>query len=139
MTLMFRMLIDTCVSLDPAKDPKQVPILGGVEELFRLGMVSLIVPSVGRDEFRRNREHIAKESAESFSTHCRLVKEAVGEIGDDGKKMRVILAHLDDADHKLPIIGGEAVGPHMRPGPAAGNAGPTHADCARNHWVPTDR
>ena len=139
MTLMFWMLIDMCVSLDLAKDPKQVPVLCGVEELFRLGMVSLIVPSVGCDEFRRNREHITKASAKSLSTHCRLVKEAVGEIGDDRKKMRVILAHLDDADHKLPIIGGEAVDPSMRPDPAVGSAGPTHADCARNHWVPTDR
>ena len=51
---MFRILIDTCVALDLAKDPKQVPVLGVVEELLRLGMVSLIVPRVGRDEFRRN-------------------------------------------------------------------------------------
>ena len=33
---MFRMLIDTCVWLDLAKDSKQVPVLGVVEELLRL-------------------------------------------------------------------------------------------------------
>ena len=49
---MFRMLIDTCVWLDLAKDPKQVPVLGVVEEMVRLGMVTLIVPRVGLDEFR---------------------------------------------------------------------------------------
>lgn len=107
---MFRMLIDTCVWLDLAKDPKQVPVLGVVEELLRLGMVSLIVPRVVLDEFRRNRERIAKESAKSLSTHFRLVKEAVGKMGGDKKKMRVVLSHLDDVDHKIPIIGGEAVG-----------------------------
>lgn len=107
---MFRMLIDTCVWLDLAKDPKQVPVLGVVEELLRLGMVSVIVPRVVLDEFRRNRERIAKESAKSLSTHFRLVKEAVGKIGGDKKKMRVVLSHLDDVDHKIPIIGGEAVG-----------------------------
>ena len=42
--MMFRMLIDTCVWLDLAKDPKQVPVLGVVEELLRRGMLSLIVP-----------------------------------------------------------------------------------------------
>ena len=107
---MFRMLIDTCVWLDLAKDPKQVPVFGVVEELLRLGMVSLIVPRVVLDEFRRNRERIAKESAKSLSTHFRLVKGAVGKIGGDKKKMRVVLSHLDDVDHKIPIIGGEAVG-----------------------------
>ncbi len=103
---MFRMLIDTCVWLDLAKDPKQVPVLGVVEEMVRLGMVSLIVPRVVVDEFRRNRERIAKESAKSLSAHFRLVKEAVGKIGGDKRRMRVVLSHLDDVDHKIPIVGG---------------------------------
>ncbi|HSY47749.1 MAG TPA: PIN domain-containing protein [Thermoanaerobaculia bacterium] len=106
---MFRMLIDTCVWLDLAKDPKQTPVLGVVEELLRLDMVKLIVPRVVLDEFRRNRERIAKESAKSLSTHFRLVKEAVGKVGGDDKTMRAVLSHLDDVDHKIPIIGGEAV------------------------------
>lgn len=107
---MFRMLIDTCVWLDLAKDPRQVPVLGVVEEMVKLGMITLIVPRVGLDEFLRNRERIAKESAKSLSTHFRLVKDAVGKIGGDKKKMRVVLSHLDDVSHKIPIIGGEAVG-----------------------------
>ena len=107
---MFRMLIDTCVWLDLAKDAKQVPVLGVIEELLRLGMVEIIVPRVVLDEFRRNRERIAKESAKSLSTHFRLVKDAIGRVGGDKKKMRVVLSHLDDVDHKIPIIGGEAVG-----------------------------
>ncbi len=72
-------------------------------------MVTLIVPRLVLDEFRRNRERIAKESAKSLSAHFRLVKEAVGKIGGDKKKMRVVLSHLDDVDHKIPIIGGQAV------------------------------
>jgi len=107
---MFRMLIDTCVWLDLARDPKQVPVLGVVEELLRLGMISLIVPRVVLNEFRRNRERIAKESTKSLSTHFRLVKEAVGKAGGDKKRKRVVLSHLEDVDHKIPIIGGEAVG-----------------------------
>jgi hypothetical protein len=103
---MFRMLIDTCVWLDLAKDPRQVPVLGVVEEMVRLGMVTLMVPRVGLDEFMRNRERIAKESAKSLSTHFRLVKDAVGKSGGDKKKMRVVLSHLDDVSHKIPIIGG---------------------------------
>jgi hypothetical protein len=103
------MLIDTCVWLDLAKNPKQIPVLGVLEELSRLGMISIIVPRVVLDEFQRNRERIAKESAKSLSAHFRLVKEAVGKIDGDKKKMRVVLSHLDDVNHKISISSGEAV------------------------------
>jgi hypothetical protein len=60
------------------------------------------------DEFRRNRERIARESAKSLSVHFRLVKEAVGKVGGDKKKMQVVLSHLEDVGHKIPIVGGVA-------------------------------
>lgn len=105
---MFKMLIDTCVWLDLAKDPRQVPLLAVVEEMVKGGMVTLIVPRLVLDEFRNNRQRIAKESAKSLSAHFRLVKDAVGKIGGDKKKMQVVLSHLDDVDHKIPIVGGAA-------------------------------
>ena len=107
---MFRMLIDTSVWLDLAKDQKQVPVLGLVEEMIKRGLLSLIVPRVVIDEFQKNRERVAKESAKSLSAHFRLVKEAIGKVSGDKKKTRVILSHLDDVDHKIPIMGGAAVG-----------------------------
>jgi hypothetical protein len=107
---MFKILIDTCVWLDLAKDTKQEPVLGVVEELIKLGMVALIVPRIVLDEFRRNRERIARESAKSLSAQFRLVKEAVGKVGGDKKRMQVVLSHLNDVDHKIPIVGGAAVG-----------------------------
>ena len=60
---MFRILIDTSVWLDLAKDQRHAAVLGVIEEMVKLGMVTLIVPSIVLDEFRRNRERIAKESA----------------------------------------------------------------------------
>jgi hypothetical protein len=103
------MLIDTCVWLDLAKDQRQVPVLGALEEMIKRGMVSLIVPRVVLDEFGRNRERIAKESTKSLSAHFRLVKDAVGKIGGDKRWMRLVLSHLDDVDHKSRIVGGTAV------------------------------
>jgi hypothetical protein len=38
-----------------------------------------------------------------------LVKDAVGKIGGDKRRVRLVLSHLDDVDHKIPIIGGAAV------------------------------
>lgn len=107
---MFRMLIDTSVWLDLAKDQKQVPVLGLVEEMIKRGLLSLIVPRVVIDEFQKNRERVAKESAKSLSAHFRLVKEAIGKVSGDKKKTRVILSHLDDVNHKIPILGGAAAG-----------------------------
>jgi len=77
--------------------------------MVKLGMLTLIVPRIVLDEFERNRERIAKESAKSLSVHFRLVKEAVGKIGGDKRRLRLVLSHLDDVDHKIPILGGTAV------------------------------
>lgn len=107
---MFNLLIDTCVWLDLAKDQKQAPLLDVIDEMIRLKEISLIVPRLVLEEFSRNRERIAKESAKSLSTHFRLVKEAVGKIGGDKKRMKVVMTTLDDANHKIPILGGNAVG-----------------------------
>jgi PIN domain-containing protein len=106
---MFNMLIDTCVWLDLARDQRQVSVLGVVEQMVKRGMVTLIVPRLVVDEFRRNRERIAKESAKSLSAHFRVVKDAVGKIGGNKRRMQLVLSHLDDVDHKIPIIGGTAV------------------------------
>jgi len=105
---MFRMLIDTCVWLDLAKDPKQHPVLEVVEQMVREKMIALLVPRVVLDELRRNRERIEKESARSLATHFKLVKEAVDKAGGSKRRTKVILDHLDDVNHKIPIVGGAA-------------------------------
>ncbi len=105
---MFNILIDTCVWLDLAKDPKQRAVLGVVEQMVREKLITLIVPRVVIDEFRRKRDRISKESAKSLSTHFKLVKEAVGRVGVHKKKTKVILSHLDDVDHMIPLVGGAA-------------------------------
>jgi hypothetical protein len=106
---MFKMLIDTCVWLDLAREPKQTPALAVIEELVRHGTLGLIVPSVVLDEFRRNRQRVAQDSARSLAGHFRVVKEAVNRVGGSKRKTRALLAHLGDVDHKIPLVGGEAV------------------------------
>lgn len=91
---MFDVLIDTCVWLDLAKDTRQAPVIGVVEEMIKRKLVSLIVPRLVLDEFRRNRARIVAESTKSLSSHFRLVKDAIGKIGGDKRRTRVVLAHL---------------------------------------------
>jgi len=106
---MFSLLLDTCVWLDLARDPKQHRVIGVVEQMVREKMITLLVPGIVLDEFRRNRQRIEKESARSLSTHFRLVKEAVDKAGGSKWRTRVVLAHLDDVNHKVPLVGGAAV------------------------------
>lgn len=106
---MFNMLVDTCVWLDVAKDPKQHPVIGVVEQMVREKMIGLLVPRLVLDEFRRNRQRIEKESVRSLSTHFKLVREAVDKAGGSKRQTKVVLAHLDDVNHKIPIVGGAAV------------------------------
>jgi PIN domain len=59
---LFKILIDTCVWLDLAKDYQQQPILAALEELIRLEEVELILPRTILKEFARNRAPIIEES-----------------------------------------------------------------------------
>jgi PIN domain len=107
--LVFKMLIDTSVWLDIAKDQKQEPVLGVIEEMVKMGLLTTLVPRIVLDEFRRSRDRIAQQSAKSLSAHFRLVKEAVGRVGGNERRVRAVLSHLDDVNHKIPIMGGSAV------------------------------
>jgi hypothetical protein len=104
----FVVLVDTCVWLDLAKDTRQAAVIGVVEEMVRRKLLILMVPPVVLDEFRRNRARIVADNTKSLSAHFRVVKDAVGRIGGDKRRTRVVLSHLDDVSHKAPIVGGAA-------------------------------
>jgi predicted nucleic acid-binding protein len=104
----FRILIDTCVWLDLAKDDHQRALLGVLEELIELGEISLIVPRVIVNEFARNRARIIEESSRSLSTTLKRVKEAVDKFGDPRRK-RLVLRQLNYVDQRLPTLGEAAV------------------------------
>jgi hypothetical protein len=69
---MFSLLLDTNVWLDVAKDERQAPLLGVIDQMVKRKLVMLLVRSIVRDEFQRNRTRISKESAKSLSTHFSL-------------------------------------------------------------------
>lgn len=101
---MVKILVDTCVWLDLAKDPDQQPLLSVIEELIKMNELSLIVPRTVIIEFERNKAKIVKESSKSLSSVFKRVKEAVDKFGDP-KKKRKVLDQLNDVDHKIPLLG----------------------------------
>jgi hypothetical protein len=107
---MFNVLIDTCVWLDLAQDRRQTPLLLVVENMVEAGVLRLLVPRIVIEEFGKNRARVAKTSVRSLSTQFHQVKEAVIKAGGDEKRNKELLAQLDDVSHRIPIIGGAAVG-----------------------------
>jgi len=105
----FKILIDTCVWLDLAKDHQQQPLLGVLEELVRQKKLSLILPRTVVSEFARNKARLAEESGRSLSGVLKRVKEAVDKFGDPRRK-RLVLEQLNDVDHKIPLLGDTAFG-----------------------------
>lgn len=107
---MFNVLIDTSVWLELAENQKQTPLLAVVEQMVKEGLLTLLVPRVVLDEFHKNRDRVAKTSARSLASHFKEVREAVGKAAGDKKRTELVLAHLADANHRVPIIGGAAAG-----------------------------
>ena len=105
---MFRLLVDTCVWLDLAKDPKHHGVLSALEQMVRSKTVQLLVPDIILVELQRNKDRVTKESARSLSSHFRLVREAVGKVGIDARRARTLMGLLDDVSSRLPRTSGAA-------------------------------
>lgn len=105
---MFKILIDTCVWLDLAKDYQQQPILAALEELIRHRDIDLILPRTVVDEFARNKSRVIEDSRRSLSATLKRVKGAVEKFGDPRQK-GMVLRQLNDVDHRLPTLGEAAV------------------------------
>lgn len=101
---MFNVLIDTCVWLDLAADPRQRGLLETLDAFGHLGHIQLIVPRLVVQEFGKNRERVAKASAKGISTQVQQVKEAVRALELNGRRKKAFLASLDDLKHKIPQL-----------------------------------
>jgi predicted nucleic acid-binding protein len=105
---LFRLLIDTCVWLDLARDYQQQSILAALEELIRKGEADIISPRIVVAEFARNKSRVIEESSRSLSSTLKRVKEAVEKFGDPRRK-NMVLNQLNDVDYRLPSLGEAAV------------------------------
>jgi PIN domain len=104
----FAVLIDTCVWLDLVKDRDQQPVLSALEELVREQEVLLVLPRTVPVEFVRHKARVVEDSTRSLHGTLKRVKEIVDKLGDP-KKKGLVLAHLNEVDHKLPTLGEHAV------------------------------
>ncbi|MEX3639837.1 PIN domain-containing protein [Paraburkholderia sp. BR14320] len=103
-----RLLVDTCVWLDLAKDYREQPVVSALSDLVEGGEVELIVPQQVLDEFDHNKARIIDEARRGLQSHFRLVRQAVNRFGDDARKGD-LLAGLNEVDHRIGVDG-DAVG-----------------------------
>ena len=89
---MFIVLVDTCVWLDLAKDTRQAPVLGVVKEMIKQKLITLLVPRAAcSTSSAGTATRIVAESTKSLSSHFRVVKDAVGRVGGDKRRMRAVI------------------------------------------------
>ena len=96
--VVLRLVIDTCVWLDLAKDYRQQPVIYALEDLVKNGDLELIVPQIILDEFERNKSRVMEETRRSLQSHFRLVKEAVNQFGEDDKVSATLFGPLGGVD-----------------------------------------
>jgi hypothetical protein len=95
------MLVDTCVWLDLAKDPKQLKNLQIVEELIHAGKVELIIPRLVLEEFGRNKNRVIEDFRRNVSSTLSRAREVVV-LQSDRRRVRSALRVLNDVDYKIP-------------------------------------
>jgi len=101
---MHKILIDTCVWINLAKDPEQQALLDTIQELIDMNELILVLPRIVVEEFEKNKEKIINESTKSLSGVLKRAKDLVYKFGDPEKKNNV-LGQLNDLDFKIPTIG----------------------------------
>ena len=99
-----KLLIDTSVWLDLAKDYRLSAVLTAIEELIDARMIELIMPVIVLDEFARNRDRVVEQSRRSFASHLKRVREAIVEFGDDDR-IEATLHELGEIEHKISMKG----------------------------------
>ena len=101
-----RLLVDTCVWMDLATEPREQQLLWVLQGLVREKFVELLVPQLVLDEWKRNRDKTLKKDRERMTTALRTAKWAVQQIGSKKDKQRLV-RNLEDLRSKVPLLGGK--------------------------------
>jgi hypothetical protein len=101
---MLKLLIDTCVWIDLAKDHHQHVILQALDHLVTEKKVLVLVPPLVGDEFERNKGNIVEKNRKSLSASLKRAKDVLDQHGEPGTK-GLALEGLNYVDQRLPRLG----------------------------------
>jgi predicted nucleic acid-binding protein len=94
-----KILVDTCVWLELAKEYKDRPVLYVLEHATQYGG-RLIVPRIVLDEFERNKQRLVEENARSLSAALHRARDMAQKYGNR-RRIRAVADELSNLDHKL--------------------------------------
>lgn len=100
---MHKILIDTCVWLDMAKDSHLRPALFALEELVASEQVNLVLPQTVCDEFASNKDRVIKEGGRNATNVVKQAKQLVDRFGQDVEK-RAAIAQLNEIEPRVPSM-----------------------------------
>ena len=100
---MHKLMADTCVWMDLAKEPQQRPMLHVLIQLAG-DEIALLVPRTVLDEFKRNKDRLIEHNTRSVSSTLKRVKELVGKFGDENDK-QVALEQINLVRLQVLILG----------------------------------
>lgn len=101
--LVLRLLVDTSVWLDTAKDIRGERLVAAVRMLVHQHQLELLVPQVVIDEYDRNRGHVVASLSASTRAHVRTVRAALAEHGRS-ERNHELLEELDEVAVRGPLI-----------------------------------
>lgn len=101
---MLKLLIDTCVWIDLAKDHHQHAILQALDRLVKEKKVVVLVPPLLQNEFERNKGNIVEKNRLSLSATLKRAKEVLDQHGETATKAQA-LEGLNYVDQRLPRLG----------------------------------
>lgn len=90
-----RLMVDTCVWLDVAKDVHGEALIAATRVLVGQGDLELLVPRVVIDEYERNHDQVVASLAAGTRTHLKKARAALAEHGRS-KRNNELLQELED-------------------------------------------
>ncbi|MBE0407567.1 MULTISPECIES: PIN domain-containing protein [Gammaproteobacteria] len=94
--------LDTCVLLDVSTKRNDLPLVSALEELVSSNSVKLVLADLVIDEYERNKESVAKKTAQRLSQEFKQVKAVVNEFA--GEKQGATIDVLNDINARLPLL-----------------------------------
>jgi hypothetical protein len=101
---MFRLLIDTNIWVELAKDPHQFPLIWILEDLLRRKEIALILPRAVVDEFKRLRPETVRQITQRNAGALRSAKDFIVQYARPAEAKKLVKA-LNDFGQKAPLMG----------------------------------
>lgn len=98
-----KLMLDTCVWLDIAKNPSLKPLGLVLKQLLESNNLIILTTDIIREEFLRNKDRVIDMSRQKMAQEITNIKSLIN-LAPVGMDKSSILSGLDEVKHKLPTM-----------------------------------